>query len=175
MTEIPADICTIARMSYERGRDPVEFAETCVVEVNLHAYLAITTSRADNPASFPGYLLELTPDALARRIIGGLLDAGWTSPTGPESPVVGEDGIGEQARIAYELGVSPLGYAEHVLGEVFQEYLRLVQEITGAGPEVALRVTGEMALAGFSRCLVGLLLDAGWTPPALASEPEVTP
>jgi hypothetical protein len=172
VTETLADICAHARWSYERGRDPVEYAETCVVQVHLDAHLTITTSRADTPASFPGYLLELTPDALARRIVGGLLDAGWVSPAGPESPVASEDGIGEQARTAYQLGVSPLGYAEHVLAGVFEVHLRLVQEITGAGLEAALRVTGEMSLASFSRCLVRLLMDAGWTPPALAPEPE---
>lgn len=162
---IPADICVIARMSYESGRDPVEFAETCIVRNHLDVYLSITSARAEDAATFPGYLLELTPGALARRIIGDLLDAGWTSPAGPESPVDSEDGIGEQARIAYQLGVSPVGYAEHVLGEGFQAYLRLVQEMTGAGPEAALRVTGEMSLVDFSHILVTLLVDAGWTPP----------
>ena len=168
MTKIPADICSIARMSYERGRDPIEYAETCVVQVHLDAYLTITASRAVNPASFPGYLLELAPEALARRIIGGLLDAGWASPAGPASPVASEDGIGEQARTAYQLGVSPVGYAEHLLAGVFQVHARLVQEITGAGLEAALRVTGEMSLANFSRCLIALLRDAGWTPPEVA-------
>lgn len=168
MTEIPTDICAVARMSYERGRSPIEYAETHVVQIHLDAYLTITTARTVNPASFPGYLLELTPEALARRIIGGLLDAGWVSPAGPESPVASEDGIGEQARIAYQLGVSPVGYAEHILGEVFKVHLRLVQEIAGAGPEVALRVTGEMSLAELSRRLVALLMDAGWTPPEVS-------
>jgi hypothetical protein len=166
VSPMPADICVIARMSYERGTDPVEYARTHVIQVHLDAYLTITAARAADAATFPGYLLELTPEALARRIIGGLLDAGWTSPAVEwAGPGAGEDGIGEQARIAYRSGVSPTGYAEHVIAGAFQVHLQLVEEITGAGPEVALRVTGEMSLAEFSRFLVGLMLNAGWTPP----------
>ena len=41
---------------------------------------AITAARQEDPATFPGYTLELSPAALARRIVGGLLDAGWTPP-----------------------------------------------------------------------------------------------
>lgn len=166
---IPADICAIARMSYERGRDPVEYAETHIVKIHLDVYLTITTSRAVDTATFPGYLLELTPEALARRIIGSLLDAGWVSPAagwpGLAAGVVDEEGISESARIAYQAGTSPLGYAEHLIAGVFELYLRLVQEFTGCGPEVALRTTGDMSLASISHCLVSLMVSAGWTPP----------
>lgn len=169
MINIPADIDVIARMSYERGQDPVEFAEACIVQNHLRVYLSIIIGRAENPAAFPGYLLELTPDALARRIIGGLLDAGWTSPAeGWAGPAYSADDltdISESARVAYLCGVSPVGYAEHVVAGAFESHLRLVQEFTGCGPEVALRVTGEMSLANVAHCLVSLLLNAGWTAP----------
>jgi hypothetical protein len=166
VSAIPADVCAIARMCYERGRDPVEYAESCIVQIHLDAHLTIITARVASAASFPGYLLELTPEALARRIIGDLLDAGWTSPAaGWAGPVSGGTGIGVQARAAYQAGASPTGYAEHIIAGVFQAHLQLVQEITGGGPEVARRVTGEMSLAELSRLLTGLLLSAGWTPP----------
>jgi hypothetical protein len=168
-----SDIDVIARMSYERGRDPIEYAEACIVRNHLDVYLTIITSRAEDPATFPGYLLELTPEALARRIIGDLLDAGWASPAegwaGPAHNADDMTDISESARVAYLCGVSPVGYAEHVIAGVFETHLRLVQEFTGCGPEVALRATGEMSLANLAHCLVGLLLNAGWRAPEVTS------
>jgi len=76
------DINALARISYESGVDPIDFAEGDVAMlIEAHARVAVT--RIFEPGSFPGYSVEMTIDALARRILGNLLDAGWQPPAWP--------------------------------------------------------------------------------------------
>lgn len=74
------DICFLARFAYEHGEDPISYAAQAVIQTHVDVYLAICAGRAGDPASFPGYVLELTTEALSRRILGDLMDAGWTPP-----------------------------------------------------------------------------------------------
>jgi hypothetical protein len=74
------ETCDLAQWAYRHGTDPIDWAVESVVGNQISVYLTITAARAENPANFPGYVLELTQGALARRIVGGLLDAGWTPP-----------------------------------------------------------------------------------------------
>ncbi len=73
------DIDTLAKWAYARGTDPVEYAEGYVTSA-IEVHLAVAESRAEDPSTFPGYCLEMTVNALARRIVGILLDAGWQAP-----------------------------------------------------------------------------------------------
>lgn len=77
MTE---DIGFLARFAYEHGEDPIDYATQGVIQIHVESWLMICAARAESPASFPGYTLELSPAALSRRILGDLLDAGWTPP-----------------------------------------------------------------------------------------------
>lgn len=75
-----ADIDFLARFAYGLGQDPIDYAAVNVIEIHIDTYLSIVAARYEDPASFPGYTLELSRPALARRIVGDLLDAGWTPP-----------------------------------------------------------------------------------------------
>ena len=73
------DFDGLASAAYRRGESPLDWAETSIsilIEVHIWAW----SSRIKDPESFPGYPIDLTLDALARRILGNLLDAGWTAP-----------------------------------------------------------------------------------------------
>jgi hypothetical protein len=166
MINIPADIDVIARMSYERGQDPVEFAETCIMQNHLDVYLTIVSSRAEDPATFPGYALELSPQATARRIIGDLLDAGWLSPT------LATETTGAHAQVSYAVGVSPIGYAEELIAGLFETHIRIVREITGCGLGSLCDITGEMSIASLSRELLVQLRAAGWEVPGGIEIPD---
>ena len=74
------DMCGLASYAYAHGTDPIDWAIDGIAKNNIDVYLTITAARQEDPATFPGYTLELSPAALARRIVGGLLDAGWTPP-----------------------------------------------------------------------------------------------
>lgn len=76
------DINALARISYESGIDPIDYAEGQILLL-MKAHGRVMLARTLNPAAFPGFGIELTPEALARRIIGNLLDAGWTAPVWP--------------------------------------------------------------------------------------------
>jgi hypothetical protein len=73
------DIDFLARHAYGLGIDPVDYAEGYVTSA-IDVHLNVAASRFEDPATFPGYCLDLTTGALARRIVGILLDAGWTPP-----------------------------------------------------------------------------------------------
>ena len=77
MTE---DIGFLARFAYDHGEDPIDYAERNVIQIHIDVYLTVLAARAEDPSSFPGYVLEATTAALSRRILGDLLDAGWTPP-----------------------------------------------------------------------------------------------
>ena len=74
------DMCGLANYAYAHGTDPIDWAVNSIAKNNIDVYLSIVAARQENPSSFPGYTLELSPAALARRIVGGMLDAGWTPP-----------------------------------------------------------------------------------------------
>lgn len=71
--------CALARTAYGEGEDPIDhaifIAQTCI-EVRD----TISVARAAEPNAFPIFKLSLETDAVARRIIGQLLDAGWIPP-----------------------------------------------------------------------------------------------
>ena len=74
-----SDICGLARLAYSHGQDPIDYASR-LVQMHIEVNLTVRLARAEDPATFPGYLLDLSLDALSRRVIGDLLDAGWTPP-----------------------------------------------------------------------------------------------
>lgn len=78
-----SDIGPVSRRAYEVGWSPVDWAIEGVA-MALGVHLDVAVSRAEDPAACPGYYTDLTFAALARRIVGGLLDAGWTPPGGTD-------------------------------------------------------------------------------------------
>ena len=76
------DISELARISYDAGIDPIDYAEGEILTL-IEAHANVAVARILNPASLPGYPLKVTPEALTRRILGVLLDAGWTAPVWP--------------------------------------------------------------------------------------------
>ena len=74
-----SDIDALSRSAYASGTDPVDWACT-LAELQIDALQLITAARADNPAAYPVFQMELSPAATARRVVGLLLDAGWTPP-----------------------------------------------------------------------------------------------
>lgn len=74
------DINFLARFAYTNGIDPIDYAAHGIIQAHVDVHLAICAGRAENPASYPGYWRDLTTAALSRRILGDLLDAGWTPP-----------------------------------------------------------------------------------------------
>jgi hypothetical protein len=80
------DIAFLARFAYGNGVDPVDYATVNVIEGHLNVYLAVLAARVMNPASFPVYDAGLSTAVLSRRILGDLMDAGWTPPAVAEDP-----------------------------------------------------------------------------------------
>lgn len=76
-----SDISAIATWAYAQDHDPIGYAEGLVNDL-IEVHLTVAAARLDDPAAFPGYCIEPGIEPLARRILGELLDAGWTMPTG---------------------------------------------------------------------------------------------
>ena len=74
-----SDICFLARFAYSHGQDPIDYASS-LVQMHIEVNLMVRAARYEDPATFPGYLLDLSLEALSRRVIGDLMDAGWTPP-----------------------------------------------------------------------------------------------
>lgn len=74
------DICGLARWAYDHDQDPIDYAVTNVVKIHIDVWVTVCAGRMDNPASFPAYPADLSLEVLGRRILGDLLDAGWTAP-----------------------------------------------------------------------------------------------
>jgi hypothetical protein len=70
----------IARSAYANGTDPVDWAVT-LAQVQIETAATILITREHTPGAYPQFRGELTAEAVARRIVGELLDAGWTPPT----------------------------------------------------------------------------------------------
>jgi len=67
------DIDFLAVFAYSTGQDPVDYAAENVIQSHVNAYLGIGQDFRDDPH-------ELPTAALSRRILGDLMDAGWTPP-----------------------------------------------------------------------------------------------
>ena len=71
------DICERARIAYDCGISPIDYAEAeLTVLIGVHLGLASVCADLGVDAP-PG---SLTTGAMARRILGSILDAGWTPP-----------------------------------------------------------------------------------------------
>jgi hypothetical protein len=66
------------------GTDPLDWAIWLARE-EITVLDEIRAARAEDPHTYPIYVWELSPEASARRIIGRLLDAGWTPPADREA------------------------------------------------------------------------------------------
>lgn len=65
------DIDFLARFAYSTGQDPIDYAAENVIRAHIDAHF--------DPGNFPGDVNPAT-DALSRRILGDLMDAGWKAP-----------------------------------------------------------------------------------------------
>lgn len=83
MAPIPPDIDGLSAWAYKQGIEPLDWAINCA-DTEITAWLHVCAGRSDNPASFPGYSPDLSVAAVARRIIGNLLYAGWRIPGAAE-------------------------------------------------------------------------------------------
>jgi len=77
--------------------------------------------------------------------------------------------ICERARIAYDLGIDPLDYAETELATLIGVHLGLTSLYADLGVDAP---EGTLTVGALARRILGSLMDAGWIPPAAASEPE---
>ena len=82
------DIAYLASFAYGSGIDPVDYATAHVIEGHLKVFLGVRDARAVNPDSFPIYDATLSTAILSRRILGDLMDAGWTPPQLAPEPEV---------------------------------------------------------------------------------------
>ena len=76
---IPEDIDGLSAWAYKHGVAPLDWAINSA-QIEITAWMHVCAGRADNPSSFPGYTQDLSSEALARKIVGTLLDAGWRMP-----------------------------------------------------------------------------------------------
>lgn len=84
-----SDLDPLAAHAYSTGMTPLDFAETRVrAAIDIH--IRVMAGRREDPSTFPGYDPSVGTEsfdtdiaALSRRILGGLLDAGWTMPEPP--------------------------------------------------------------------------------------------
>ena len=71
------DICERARIAYNAGVNPIDYAEAelnTLIGVHLNLASLYADMEADPPAG------TLTVGSMSRRILGAILDAGWTPP-----------------------------------------------------------------------------------------------
>lgn len=71
------DICERARIAYDLGVNPVDYAEaelTTLIGVHVGLASLYADLEVDPPVG------TLTVGAMTRRILGSLLDAGWIPP-----------------------------------------------------------------------------------------------
>jgi len=71
------DICERARIAYNLGIDPIDYAETELATL-IGVHLGLASMYADLGVNAP--VGTLTVGALARRILGSILEAGWKAP-----------------------------------------------------------------------------------------------
>jgi len=75
------DIDAVARSAYANGVSPIDWAVT-VTKTQIECRDMIRDARRHTPSAFPIFVGSLDDDAVARRIVGRLLDAGWIPPGG---------------------------------------------------------------------------------------------
>lgn len=73
-----SDIDAVARIAYETGIDPDAYAEGEITAL-INAHFAAALKAVAEPGPHPDYS---TP-AMARRILGTLLNIGWEMPVWP--------------------------------------------------------------------------------------------
>jgi hypothetical protein len=71
------DICERARIAYNAGIDPIDYAEAELTAL-IGVHLSLASMCADLGVNAPAG--ALTTGAMSRRILGSLLDAGWKAP-----------------------------------------------------------------------------------------------
>lgn len=71
------DICERARIAYDCGISPIDYAEA-ELTVLIGVHLGLASVCADLGVTAPAG--TLTTGAMSRRILGAILDAGWTPP-----------------------------------------------------------------------------------------------
>jgi hypothetical protein len=76
MTTDDADIGILAATAYATGIDPVTYATENVIEAHVVSWLGPAADLA-HAGRLGG---RMPPAELSRRILGDLLDAGWTPP-----------------------------------------------------------------------------------------------
>jgi hypothetical protein len=86
---IPDDIDGLSAWAYEQGTDPLDWAIK-TVDTQIDVWMIVCAGRAQNPALFPGFHPDLSVEALARRIVGRLMDAGWRVPGSTGTPATPE-------------------------------------------------------------------------------------
>lgn len=69
------------------------------------------------------------------------------------------------AATAYETGIDPVDYA---CANVIQAHIDVYLGIGAVLAELGVRRAEPMTTAALSRCILGDLMDAGWTPPEVA-------
>ena len=72
-----SDICERARIAYQAGIDPLDYAEAELTGL-IGVHIELASVCADFGVSAPAG--TLTVGAMARRILGSLMDAGWKPP-----------------------------------------------------------------------------------------------
>jgi len=77
--------------------------------------------------------------------------------------------ICERARIAYDLGIDPIDYAETEVALLIKAHFADA-EAAGTG----LCSGSHLTIAAMSRRILGLLLNSDWQAPARWTPPEVT-
>lgn len=79
MEQGPPHVDELSAWAYEQGTDPLDWAVKSI-DTQIDVWMIVCAGRAQNPASFPGFHPDLSVEALARRIVGRLMDAGWRAP-----------------------------------------------------------------------------------------------
>jgi hypothetical protein len=74
----PADLGVLARTAYETGIDPVEYVTEQVIAAHFAARDALITIHS--LPGMPACQLDLSPRAVACRVLADLLDAGMKLP-----------------------------------------------------------------------------------------------
>lgn len=148
----------LAREAYELGENPVFYAEVQVTScIEVHA--AVTFHRAVDPGAFPGYLPALGDRPLARRILGLLLDLGWSDPRST-------DDMDTLAQWSLRCGRGPVEHAENTVAMSLEVHER-VTDARADNPSAFGCYPDDLGYAALGRSILARLMDAGWAPPSI--------
>lgn len=146
----------LAREMYAAGENPMFYAEIAVTKC-IEVHQAVTFHRAVDPGAFPGYPPALGNEALASRVVGLLLDLGWTDPRSGGDM----DGL---AQFAFSRGTMPLRHAENTLTTLLEAHA-LVCAARAEHPEAIAAYGGDLSYGALAAGILRRLTAAGWTPP----------